>query len=92
MNTYRAASERAVALHGEDVFEAELSASEEQDQLQGGHLVIVPRQYKALSNNYSAAAQGEVFEAALLVDHESALIRGGHIERVDSRPAAKKKG
>jgi len=87
-NTYRAVSDRAKALHGEAPFEAEFTAAEESDHVNGGHLEIVPRTYRVLSNNYSAAPQGKTFETALLVDHESALIQGGHIERAE----VKKKG
>lgn len=91
-NTYRPVSERAKALHGEDDFEADLSASEEQDQIAGGHLTIVPRAYKVLSANFAAAPQGETVDLALSVEQEAALIAGGHIERVaDSKPAAKKR-
>jgi hypothetical protein len=93
-NTYRAVSDRALALHGKDVFEAEFTPTEEQDQLTGGHLEIVPRAYKVLSNNYSAGKQGDVVDLALPVETESALISGGHIERVEDKPtpATKKKG
>lgn len=89
-NTYKAVSERALTLYGEDVFGADLSAVEERDQIEGGHLVIVPRLYKVLTNNYSAAEQGKTFEAALLVEQEAALIGGGHIERAD-KPAKRTK-
>lgn len=88
-NTYRAVSDRAKALHGEDVFEAELTPAEEADQLSAGHLEIVPRAYKVLSNNYSAGEQGDVVDLALPVETEAALIAGGHIERA-SKPAKKK--
>jgi hypothetical protein len=90
-NTYRPLSERAKLLHGEDVFEAEFSATEERDHLDGGHLEIVPRPYKVLSANYSAGKQGAVVDLALLVEHEAALTEGGHIERAE-RPTTKKKG
>jgi hypothetical protein len=90
MNTYKAVSERAKILNGEDVFEADFSALEEKDHLDGGHLEIVPRTYRVLSNNFSAAKQGATFDGAFLVEQEAALIQGGHIERVDV--PAKKKG
>jgi hypothetical protein len=90
-NTYRAVSDRALALHGKDVFEAEFTPTEEQDHISGGHLEIVPRAYRVLSDNYAAGKQGEVVDLALLVDHEAALIQGGHIERA-SKPTTKKKG
>jgi len=95
-NTYRAVSDRGLALYGEDTFEAEFSATEEADALASGHLEIVPRKYKVLSNNYDAGKQGATVEAALLVELEAALIAGGHIERVgpdsDSTTTTKKKG
>lgn len=90
MNTYRAISERGKALYGEGVFDADLSAAEEKDQLDAGHLEIVPRTYRVLSNNFSAAAQGKSFTDALLVEQEAALIQGGHIERADV-PVSKRK-
>jgi hypothetical protein len=84
-NTYRAVSERAKALHEEPVFEAELTAAEEADQLEAGHLEIVPRSYKVLSNNFSAGKQGATVTLALLVEQESALVEGGHIKRNDKK-------
>lgn len=90
MALYHPVSERAKALHGEDDFEADLSASEEADQIAGGHLSIVPRAYKVLSANYEAGKQGSTVDLALLVEQEAALISGGHLERVE-KPAPKKK-
>lgn len=84
-NSYRAISERATALYGEDAFEADLSAPDEADQIAAGHLAIVPRAYKVLSNNYSAGKQGSVVELALLVEQETALIQGGHIQRTTNK-------
>lgn len=89
-NLYAPVSERAKALHGEDPFEAELSAAEEADQIGGGHLAIVPRTYRVLSNNFAAAKQGSDIDLALPVEQEAALIQGGHIERVGTKPKAKK--
>lgn len=91
-NLYKPVSARAKALHGEDDFEAEFTASEEADHLTGGHLAIVPRSYEVLSDNYEAGKQGEVIDLALLVDIENALIEGGHIQRADKKPTTKKKG
>lgn len=85
-NTYAALSDRAKALHGDDPFEADLSASEEADQLSAGHLQIAPRTYRVLSNNFAAAKQGSEIDLALVVEHEAALIQGGHIERVSPKP------
>lgn len=90
-NTYRALSARAKALHGDEPFAAELSAAEERDQLDGGHLEIVPRSYEVLSNNYSAGKQGDVVDLALAVEIEAALISGGHIKRTDKKSASTKK-
>jgi len=81
-NTYRAVSDRGRAIYGDDVFEATWDATTERDELIAGHLEIVPRKYKVLSNNYAAGKQGSTVEAALLVELEAALIAGGHIERV----------
>jgi hypothetical protein len=88
-NTYRPISDRAKALHGSDDLELDLSATEERDELDAGHLEIVPRAYKVLSNNFSAGEQGDTVDLALLVEQEAALIQGGHIERVDKPVKAK---
>ena len=90
-NTYRPVSERAKALHGEADFEAEFSATDERDHLDGGHLEIVPRPYKVLTNNYEAGKQGSTVDLALPVEQEAALIQGGHIQRAD-KPTTRKKG
>jgi hypothetical protein len=89
--TYRPVSARAKALHGEDVFEADLSVLEERDLLSSGHVEIEPRPYVVLSNKYEAGEQGQTVSLALPVEQEAALIQGGHIERAD-QPATKKKG
>jgi hypothetical protein len=89
-NTYKALSDVGEHYFGKGVVEADLSPAEEQDALGGGHLEIVPRKYRVLSDNYEAGKQGDVVDLALLVEHESALLQGGHIERVD-KPATKQK-
>ena len=88
MNTYKATSAAAAAAFAEGVFEREFTPSEEKDWLESGLLVLVPRTYRVLSNNYSAAEQGETFDGSYLIENEAALIQGGHLERVD-KPAAK---
>lgn len=90
-NTYKALSKAAEAAFSVGTFEAEFTATEEQDWLSAGVLAIVPRTYRVLTNNYSAAKQGETFTGALLVEQEAALIQGGHIERVDPRKAKSSK-
>ena len=91
MNTYRATSVYGEATFGPDVFEQEFSVADEGDHLGAGHLEIVPRTYRVLSNNFAAAEQGETLELALLVEHEAALILGGHIERVAATTKPKRK-
>jgi hypothetical protein len=93
-NTYRPVSDRAKALRGTDDVELDLSATDEADELAAGHLEIVARPYKVLSNNFSAGNQGETVDLALLVEQEAALIEGGHIERVDKpgKSTSRKKG
>jgi hypothetical protein len=86
-NTYKALSAVGEHYFGEGVVDLDLTASEEQDALNGGHLEIVPRTYRVLSDNYAAGKQGESVELALLKEHEAALIQGGHIERVDDKAA-----
>ena len=90
-NTYRATSVYGKAIFGEANFEQEFTPANEGDHLSAGHLEIVPRTYRVLSNNFAAAEQGETLELALLVEHEAALILGGHIERVDASPKPAKK-
>src|SRR5689334_13852157 len=87
-NTYRPVSDRAKALYGSVDLELDLSATDERDALEGGHLEIVPRPYKVLVNNYEAGEQGETVDLALPVDQEAALLSGGILERHD--PPAKK--
>jgi hypothetical protein len=87
MNTYRAVGPAAVAAYGEGIIELELTASEEADVL-ASKLELVPRTYRALSDNYQVA-QGQTFVAVYLVEVEAALISGGHIERVDDTPVVK---
>jgi hypothetical protein len=84
-NTYRPVSDRAKALHGEDAVELDLSVSDEADQLSGGHLEIIPRAYKVLTNNFSAGKQGSKVALALPVEQEAALIQGGHIQRITDK-------
>jgi len=90
-NTYKALSPAAVAAFEDGVFERDFTPAEEQDWLDSGLLELVPRKYKVLSNNFAAAGQGEEIEAAYLVEIEQAHLQGGHLERVDPKPAAKKK-
>ena len=87
MATYKPVSARAKALHGSDNFEADLSAADERDAVEGGHLEIVARAYKVLSNNFADGKQGSTVDLALNVDNEAALIEGGHLER--AKPASK---
>jgi hypothetical protein len=94
-NTYRPVSDRAKALHGGEPFAADLSAVDEADALSAGHLEIVPRAYKVLTNNFAGGEQGETVDLSLRVEEEAALIQGGHLERVDepaSKPTSRKKG
>lgn len=90
-NTYRALTPAAIAAYDSGVFERDFTPSEEQDVLNAGLLELVPRKYKVLSNNFASGEQGDEIEAAFLVEHEQALTQGGHIERVEPKPAAKKK-
>jgi hypothetical protein len=91
MSTYRPTSDRAKALYGDDDVDLDLSATDEADALQGGHLALVPRPFKVLVNNYEAGVQGDVVDLALHVDQEAALVSGGILERAEpKKPAAKK--
>lgn len=82
MNTYRATTPAAVAAYGDGVIELDLSPMAEGDLLGSKVLELVPRTYRALSDNY-AVAQNQTFDAGFLVEIEAALISGGHIERVE---------
>ena len=94
-NTYLSVSVSAKSEHGDSPVELDLSVMEEQDALSGGHLELLPRKYRVLSDNYTPGKQGEVVELALLKENEAALISGSHIERYDEpakedkKPAAK---
>ena len=90
-NTYKAISVVGEHYFGEGVSEHDLSPTEERDALDGGHLEIMPRKYRVLSDNYTAGEQGDLVDLALLKENEAALIQGGHIERVDEKPKAKAK-
>lgn len=81
-NTYKATSVVGEHYFGEGVSDLDLSVTEEQDAISGGHLVIVPRKYRVLSDNYMAGKQGAVVELALPKENEAGLIQGGHLERV----------
>lgn len=82
-NTYKAISVVGEHYFGAGISEQDLSPAEEQDALDGGHLEIVPRKYRVLSDNYAAGKKDELVDLALLKENEAALIQGGHLERVD---------
>ena len=90
-NTYLPVSDRAKALHGTEPFEADLTPPDEQDQLDGGHLEIVPRPYRVLVNNFAEGEQGETVDLALQVERERALVDGGIVERADPPKKSAKK-
>jgi hypothetical protein len=90
-NTYRPTSDRAKALYGDDDLDLDLSASDEADAFQGGHLALVPRPFKVLVNNYEAGEQGDVVDLALHVDQEAALVSAGILERVEPAKKSTKK-
>ena len=91
MNRYRARTPAAVGAYGDGVLELDLSVDAEANALAAGLLELVPRRYRALSDNFKVP-QNEIFEDTFLVEIEAALIQGGHIERVESpdKPPAKK--
>lgn len=82
-NTYKATSVVGEHYFGEGVTEHDLTPTEERDAISGGHLEIVPRKYRVLSDNYTAGTQGSVVELALLKENEAALMQGGHLQRVE---------
>ena len=94
-NSYRPLSVAAKSQYDEGVVDLDLSVMAEKDALDGGHLEIVLRKYRVLSDNYTPGKQGEVIELALPKENEAALIAGSHIERYDEpakedkKPAAK---
>ena len=88
-NTYRPVSDRAKAIHGEDPFEADFTPADERDQLEGGHLEIVPRPYEVLVNNFADGEQGATVDLALKVEQEAALLSGGILKRSDPPPKKK---
>lgn len=92
-NTYRPLSEYGKAVWGEAVFDGDFTVAEELDHVAGGHLEIVPRKYRVLSDNFTGGPQDGEYLGALRMETEAALIQGGHLERVDKpvdkKPAAK---
>lgn len=94
-NQYRASNELGRARFGDEVFEAEFSVDEEADWLNRGALVLEPRPYRVLSDNYTIeghpvpGGSGAVVTAGFPIDIEAALIAGGHLERV--KPESPKK-
>ena len=91
MNTYQAKSAYALAVYGDDVFERQFTVEDERDLVAAGHIVIVPRMYRCLVDNFDAAGQDEVFTGAYPIENEAALVSGGVIERVDAPAPAPKK-
>lgn len=87
MATYKPASDRAKAIHGEEPFEADLSETEEADQLSGGHLEIVPSPYKVLAP-WDGHGAGETVELAL--DQRRAATLVNFLEP-EEKPAPKKR-
>lgn len=87
-NTYQPLSVAAKSQYGDAVVSLELSVMDEKDAIDGGHLELVPRAYKVLSDNFSGGPQDGEWLGALRVETEAALIQGGHIRRVDA-PAVK---
>lgn len=90
-NTYKAISVVGEHQFGQGVSDLDLSVEAERDAIEGGHLALVARKYRVLSDNYTAGEQGAVVELALPKENEAALIQGGHIERFDAEPSTPKK-
>lgn len=85
-NRYRILSVVGKATYGdEEQVDLDLSPSAEKDELDNGHLELVPRTYRVLSDNFSGGPQGSTYDAVFRVETEQALIQGGHIERVDEQ-------
>ena len=75
-----------------DVFEADLTADEEADNVKSGLIEIVPRTYKVLGDSdVYETKQGETFEKALTLGEEALLIDGGFVELVADKPEPPKK-
>lgn len=87
-NTYQPLSVAAKSQYGDAVVSLDLSVMDEKDAIDGGHLELVPRAYKVLSDNFSGGPQDSEWLGALRVETEAALIAGGHILRVDDKPVA----
>jgi hypothetical protein len=83
-NTYRALSVAAKSEHGDAPVDLDLSVVDERDALDGGHLELVPRTYRVLTNNFSGGPEGSEYVGALQKEIEAALISGGHLERIDA--------
>ena len=91
-NQYRAVSRFGEARYGTEVFEADFTVAEELDLLDRGALVIEPRPYRVLSDNYTIEGQpiwrDAIVEAGFPIEIEQMLVDGGHLERVrrDAHP------
>jgi hypothetical protein len=83
-NTYRPLSVAAKSQYGDAVVDLDLSVMDEKDAIDGGHLELVPRPYKVLSDNFSGGPQDGEYMGALRVETEAALIAGSHIQRDDA--------
>jgi hypothetical protein len=75
-------------MFGENEFDADLTVVEERDQVDNGHLMIIPRPYLVTSDNYAGGEEGDVVWLALPMETEQALIFGGHLEPEDPDPVA----
>lgn len=87
-NTYMPVSVSAKSQYGDAVVSLDLSVMDEKDAIDGGHLELVPRAYRVLSDNFSGGPQDGEWMGALRVETERALIDGGHLERIEA-PAVK---
>jgi len=87
-NTYMPISVAAKSQYGDAAVSLALSVMDEKDAIDGGHLEIVPRAYRVLSDNFSGGPQDGEWMGALRVETERALIAGGQLERIEA-PATK---
>jgi hypothetical protein len=75
-----------------DIFEKDMPAVEEAENLASGLLELQPLEYKVVGeSNVHGANPGETFELALPRGQEELLIAGGHIKPIEPKPAPKPK-
>lgn len=71
-----------------DIFEADLDAEQERENVKSGLIEIQPQTYKVIGDSdVYETPPGETFEKALPLGEEQLLVDGGFVELVEDKPA-----